>query len=131
MKIKDVARGPQVLHLPPKLVAWIDKLPRRGPYVFADAKGEGKIATGTLDKAFRDTLGMAGVHVPQGWRSSLRTLARDAADAEGRPLFSKDWIDAVADHSSGSAVTDRYIRAAAVAGGARVLAWWTEQLGAL
>jgi integrase len=130
MKIKD--RGwPQELVIPSALVEWVKRLPRRGDFVFADAKGEGRIATGSMDKAMREALNMGGKHVPHGWRSSMRTLAKDAADADGRPLFAVAWLDAVQDHLSGSATTDAYERAAAVQGAGRVLAWWAAQLGGL
>jgi integrase len=131
MKISEPeSRGPHTLVLPPRVAAWLKTLPNDSEFVFPHVgpKEAGPIATGSLDKAMRTNLGMLGKHVPHGWRASMKTKARDAADADGRPLFNSDWVEAVLDHLPEKALEGDYIRAQAVNGGGRVLAWWCDQL---
>ncbi len=135
MKISEPeSRGPHVLYLPPKLVSWLKTLPRAGEYTFAHPGNEDAsvpINPGSMDKAMRSALGMSGKHVPHGWRASLRTRARDAADEDGRPLFNMEWVEAVLDHLPEKSIEAAYTRAPAVVGGGRVLAWWCDQLEVL
>jgi len=79
-----------------------------------------------LDGPMRELLGK-GVHVPHGWRSAIKTQALGQVQADGAPRFHKWWIDAVTDHKP-EGIDAHYVRAQAVEGGARVLAWWCEAL---
>lgn len=72
-------------------------------------------------------LGFRGVAVPHGWRSSLKTLADDAADIDERPLFAPSWVEGVLDHAP-PGIEKHYQRGKTEQGMTRVLSWWAQQL---
>jgi integrase len=128
MKVKV---GPdQKLILPPLVAKYVRAIPRTSRFVFPNADGSSHIAL-NLDKPMRETLERRGEHVPHGWRSALETLSDDGdvVGADGRPLFSQRWIDAVLDHGPKDETKKHYRRKPAYPGAGRVLAWWAQLLG--
>lgn len=129
MKVSDWSLKPydQVLILPPAVGNLIKRLPTDTEYLFTPRHGEaGHITVNAFSMAFQ-RLGFRGVAVPHGWRSSLKTMAEDAADADARPLFSSLWVEGVLDHSP-RGVSVHYQRGKLEQGMARVLAWWAQQI---
>lgn len=129
MKVSDWGLKPydQVLILPVAVGNLIKRLPADTEYLFTPRHGNSKhITVETFSQAFQ-RLGFRGVAVPHGWRSSLKTMAEDAADSEDRPLFSSLWVEGVLDHSP-RGVSVHYQRGKLEQGMARVLAWWAQQI---
>ena len=128
MKISLPERGDHVLHLSRQCVAWLRTLQTESAFLFPGRKGNDTITSEGISKGMRTTLKQEGVMVPHGWRSSLSTLARRAADADGRPMFADSWAESLLDHLSGNAVEDAYQRGGHHAGAGRILQWWSDQL---
>jgi len=129
MKVSDWGLKPydQVLVLPAAVGNLIKRLPTDTEYLFTPRHGDAKhITVEAFSMAFQ-RLGFRGVAVPHGWRSSLKTMAEDAADADDRPLFSSLWVEGVLDHSP-RGVSAHYQRGKLEQGMARVLAWWAQQI---
>jgi integrase len=131
MKVKTEGRPDQVLMLPPPVAKWLRTLPRSESGLVFPGVGDRPMSENTLNQAMRRQLGMADKHTPHGWRSSLKTLASNAADTDGRPMFAPAWIEHVLDHLPGDAVEAAYMRQGDAKGAARVLAWWCDELGVL
>lgn len=129
MKISDLEKKPydQRLVLPASVVEFLRKIPKTSDWLFTPRHGEADcITVEAFSQAFQ-RLGFRGRAVPHGWRSSLKTLANDAADDDGRPLFSDRWVEDVLDHTVGG-VEGHYTRQQAERGMSRVLEWWAQQL---
>lgn len=129
MKISDPAKKPydQRLILPPSVIQFLRKIPRTSAWLFTPRHGEAdSITVEAFSQAFL-RLGFRKVAVPHGWRSSLKSLANDTADADGRPLFADRWVEDVLDHTV-KGVESHYTRSQAEQGMSKVLAWWSEQL---
>lgn len=129
MKVSDWRLKPydQVLILPAAVGNLIKRLPTDTEYLFSPRHGAADhITVEAFSQAFQ-RLGFRGVAVPHGWRSSLKTLAEDAADADDRPLFSSLWVEGVLDHSP-PGISVHYQRGKLEKGMAMVLAWWAQQL---
>ena len=131
MKVSDREKKPfdQKLVIPPAAVALLKRLPTFGGegYLFTPRHGDaGHITVEAFSQAFQ-RLGFRGVAVPHGWRSSLKTLAEEAADDDSRPLFASSWVEGVLDHSP-QGIEKHYQRGKMEAGMSRVLAWWSDQL---
>ncbi len=133
MKVKDRDYD-HVIHLPDAAVQLLRSLPRgKDAFVFPGRPGEDRraphISDNAVSQAMRRDLGMEGLHVPHGWRSSLRTLAvRTGAD--GKPHCEPQWVEAVLDHKTPNAVEGAYDRGGHFAEAGVVLKWWAEQLRA-
>lgn len=130
MKTSDIEKKPydQRLILPAVAVELLRKIPRDSDWLFPPRHGESDcITVEAFSQAFQ-RLGFRRVATPHGWRSALKTLANDAADEDGRPLFSERWVEDVLDHGV-QGVQAHYTRAQAEKGMAKVLAWWGERLG--
>jgi len=136
MKVKDRIDDDHHIVLPPVLVEWLKALPsyadrnKPGALLFPSVKLDAETGITDIDDVLRLNLGMAGKHVPHGWRSSIETLARGVMTTGKQPVrrFDQTWIDAVTDHVP-QGVQARYTRAQQVEGGAQVTAWWVEHLG--
>ena len=102
-------------------------IPKDDDYLFKPRHGTARhITVEAFSQSFQ-RLGFRGVAVPHGWRSSLKTLAIDAADEDGRPLFAERWVEDVLDHTA-KGVQRHYTRSQAEQGMGKVLSWWGEQL---
>lgn len=129
MKVSDWSLKPydQKLILPQVAIDLVSKIPHESDWLFMPRHGESDhITVEAFSQAFQ-RLGFRGIATPHGWRSSLKTLSNDAADEDGRPLFSDRWVEDVLDHSV-KGVEAHYTRNQAEKGMARVLAWWAEQI---
>lgn len=133
MKVSDAQSKPydQVLHLTQSVTKQLNRLERKGDYLFRPRFGKSDhIRVESLPNAYWE-MGYKGIAVPHGWRSSLKTLAEDSLDEDERPLFAPSWIEAVLDHSP-RGVSVHYHRAKTEKGMKRVLSWWGALLdGAL
>lgn len=98
-------------------------------YLLPSPTGRAYITHEALEKAYRKTLGMAGVHSPHSWRTSFSTLAHEAAAAPNAG-FGHDAIEMVLDHVHGNAVSQAYDRAAHRDERLRLAYWWDAQLTA-
>lgn len=131
MKISDTATRPhdQRLVLPKIARDLLDRIPKDSDFLFPPRHGESdSISVEAFSQSFQ-RLGFRGVATPHGWRSSLKTLASDASDSDGRPLFADRWVEDVLDHAP-RGIEAHYTRSQAESGMARVLHWWGEQLTA-
>lgn len=129
MKTSDAGKKPydHRLHLPPVIVDFLCSIPKDSDWLFPPRHGESDhITVEAFSQAFQ-RLGFRGVAVPHGWRSSLKTLAVDAVDDDGRPLFAERWVEDVLDHTV-KGVESHYTREKAEQGMGRVLAWWANNL---
>ncbi len=129
MKVSDIKSKPydQVLHLTQSVTKQLNRLERKGDFLFRPRFGKSDhISVESLPAAFWN-MGYKGIAVPHGWRSSLKTLAEDSLDEDDRPLFAPSWIEAVLDHSP-RGVSVHYHRAKTEKGMRRVLFWWGSLL---
>ena len=78
----------------------------------------------TLSKALRDN-GLAGKHVPHGFRASLRTMAREELDAD------IDALEAQLAHSVGDATQKAYNRARLLKKRVEIMQQWADYLDRL
>jgi hypothetical protein len=75
-----------------------------------------------LEKALRDTMGLAGRHSPHGWRSALSTRAREDTD------FDAELIDLSLDHVRACDVALAYDRGQRLAKRVALMTWWGNAL---
>jgi hypothetical protein len=75
-----------------------------------------------VEKALRDTMGLAGKHSPHGWRSALSTRAREDTD------FDAELIDLSLDHVHASDVALAYDRGQRLAKRVALMTWWGNAL---
>lgn len=59
-----------------ELQVWRNLIGRRG-YVFPSSENGKHISRESVEKAYRETLGLRDKHAPHGWRSSLSTLTNE------------------------------------------------------
>jgi integrase len=85
--------------------------PTGGPYVTREA----------IEKAYRQTLGMAGKHSPHGWRAAFATLARDAG-------FAREVVELTLDHIHDNAVARAYDRGQRLIERRQLMDWWDATL---
>lgn len=57
--------------------------PEGSVYLFPGHQGRAHLSREALEKALRETMGLAGKHSPHGWRSALSTRSREDTDFEG------------------------------------------------
>lgn len=123
----DIKPDDHLLILPPSVVTMLRKMPKSSDWLFPPRHGEADcITVEAFSQAFQ-RLGFRGVATPHGWRSAIKTLANDAADEDGRPLFAERWVEDVLDHVV-TGVEAHYTRSKAALGMGKVLAWWAQQL---
>jgi integrase len=92
-------------------------------YVLPSPTGRTVITHEALEKAYRTTLGMRGIHSPHSWRSSFSSLAHDGG-------FGHDTIEMALDHLHGSAVAQAYDRGQRREERIKLAYWWDAQLTA-
>ena len=94
-------------------------------YLFASPMGNEHITVESVEKVYRKTLKLAGIHTPNSWRASLSTLANDA-DAG----FDKDMVELSLDHEPRSEVARAYDRGHKLEQRVKLMHWWDSQLTA-
>lgn len=62
---------------------WRAALPTDTVWLFPGNQGRDHLSREAIEKALRETLGLAGRHFPHGWRSALSTRAREDTDFDG------------------------------------------------
>lgn len=105
-----------------ELRKWKVVQPETGVYVFPGHQGRSHLSREALEKALRDTMGLAGKHSPHGWRSALSTRAREDTD------FDAELIDLSLDHVHASDVALAYDRGQRLAKRVALMAWWGNAL---
>lgn len=104
--------------------------------LFGSNAGAGHVTRESIEKVYRETLGLRGRHVPHGWRAAFSTLSKDkddVCDERGNlidPAFDKDAIDLTLDHIHDSAVARAYDRGERLKRRIRLMLWWDENLTA-
>lgn len=124
---KDKARGDHVVPLPPDLLrqlrAWREADGKDAVYVCVRRAGAGDpIAPETVDKHYRNKLGLEGKHSPHSWRSAFSTICREAGK-DG------DVVEAQLDHKVGQdKVASIYDRAKRLELRRELMAWYEKTL---
>lgn len=90
-------------------------------YVFPSPAGGKHITRESIEKVYRDTLGLKDKHTPHGWRSALSTLARDKG-------FERDVVELALDHIHDNDVVRAYDRGERLEKRIELMRWWGEQL---
>ena len=105
-----------------ELRKWRLVQPQAGMYVFPGHQGRSHLSREAIEKALRDTMGLAGKHSPHGWRSALSTRAREDTD------FDAELIDLSLDHVHASDVALAYDRGQRLGKRVALMAWWGNAL---
>jgi len=138
MKTKNPNRNAfHEIYLSDPVIAMLRRLPRPAradAFVFPSEASEcGHITIEGLEK-FYQRLGLAGVHVPHGWRSALMTNANEAmtTNAAGIRIHRFDPSDskAVLDHELGDELQRAYDRGERRESKRELLTWWAQQMEA-
>jgi integrase len=114
-----IVLGPTIAN---ELRIWRRATGGRG-FLFPSPTGRAHITHEALEKVYRVTLQLEGVHSPHGWRSSFSTLARDAG-------LSREVVELALDHIHDSAVARAYDRGERFDERVRLMYWWDAQLSA-
>ena len=133
MKVKDSQRGNHTVPLSAQSIELLLALEPGKPneYLFKGRQPDTHMSENTLPQAMRRDMALADEFVPHSWRSAFRTLAGNAEDQEGRPLFAETWLEAVLDHQKASEVEAAYVRKQQMSkGAARAMQWWADLLTA-
>jgi integrase len=108
MKLKDVERGPHVVPLPPHLLAnmreWRKLDGEEAAFICPAPRGDQHITREAVEKFYRRTLLLSGVHSPHSWRTVLSTWANDTGE-------DSDAVESQLDHITGGKVKAAYDRA--------------------
>ena len=126
MKLKDEARGPHVVPLPPALLAalreWREADGADAVYVCPAPRDAAKpITPEAVEKHYRNALGLGGKHSPHSWRSAFSTVCREAGK-DG------DSIEAQLDHVVGNKIAAAYDRAKRLQLRRELMRWYERQL---
>lgn len=105
-----------------ELRRWEFLRPQAGGYVFPGYQGRSHLSREAIEKALRDTMGLAGKHSPHGWRSALSTRAREDTD------FDAELIDLSLDHVHASDVALAYDRGQRLQKRSALMTWWGDAL---
>jgi integrase len=105
-----------------ELRRWQLMQPKDSLYLFPGHQGRSHLSRESLEKALRDTMGLAGKHSPHGWRSALSTRAREDTD------FDAELIDLSLDHVHASDVALAYDRGQRLAKRVALMTWWGNAL---
>ena len=92
-----------------------------GDFLFPSSSGGKTITRESIEKCYRETLGLRGIHSPHGWRSALSTLARDDG-------FERDVVEMTLDHVHDNETVRAYDRGERLIERIRLMNWWGEQL---
>ncbi|MNJ40567.1 Prophage CP4-57 integrase [compost metagenome] len=95
-------------------------------YVFPGHNHEQPLSSNGLLKAF-ERMGYGGVQTTHGVRRIASTILNDAADEEGRPLFSSDAIERQLSHTKED-VRGVYNEAEYLMQRRRMMQWWADYL---
>jgi integrase len=126
MKARDRHHPHKVILCPiiaEELRAWRRTTGGKG-YLFRSPAGGAHISREAIEKAYRVTLGLAGRHVPHGWRAAFSTLARDNEN----PKFERDTVELALDHVHDNEVVRAYDRGERLEQRIKLACWWGEQL---
>ena len=125
MKRKDAERGPQLVPIPPRLLAQMQEWHRadgdKRAYICPAPRGDAPITREAVEKFYRRGLKLTGKHSPHSWRSVLSTWANDAGE-------DSDAVEAQLDHATGGKVKASYDRAKRLSRRADLMAWHEEAL---
>lgn len=105
-----------------ELRRWRLMQPEGNVYLFPGHQGRAHLSREALEKALRETMGLAGRHSPHGWRSALSTRSREDTD------FDAELIDLSLDHVHASDVALAYDRGQRLAKRMALIAWWGNAL---
>jgi len=127
MKVSGGGRVHDHRSILPKQIAselrrWQLMQPEDSVYLFPGHQGRSHLSRESLEKALRDTMGLAGKHSPHGWRSALSTRAREDTD------FDAELIDLSLDHVHASDVALAYDRGQRLAKRVALMTWWGNAL---
>jgi integrase len=103
-----------------ELRRWQSMTGKKG-FVFPSPTGGKHIGRESIEKVYRVTLKLAGIHSPHGWRSAFSTLARDNG-------FERDVVELALDHAHDNEVARAYDRGERFAQRIELLNWWGSQL---
>ena len=103
-----------------QILQYFKKINGNFPYVFKNLKSKEE----TLSNKLRDYYKRLKIkdHTPHGWRSSIRTLAREKRAADF------DTIEMQLDHKVGNDVTAAYMRGDLLEERRKLLIWWEKFL---
>lgn len=125
MKRKDKDRGPHVVPLPPRMLAMLRDWRREdgedAVFVCPAPKAEGPITREAVEKFYRRTLALTGLHSPHSWRSVFSTWGRDAGK-------NADAVEAQLDHLIGTKQAAAYDRAKRLDIRRELMTWHERQL---
>lgn len=96
--------------------------PAGSVYLFPGHQGRAHLSREALEKALRETMGLAGRHSPHGWRSALSTRSREDTD------FDAELIDLSLDHVHASDVALAYDRGQRLVKRLALITWWGNAL---
>jgi integrase len=131
MKEKESQRGPFVVYLTPTIVGRLREWhvrcgePTRGQLFPSPMKPGQSIRHETLEKLYRETLGLRDRMTPHGWRSAFSSLANDAAVRDG---LDRDAIERSLDHAEENEVRAAYDRGERREERIKLAAWWEANL---
>jgi integrase len=91
-------------------------------YLFPSPAGGKHITRESLEKAYRETLGLRDKHCPHGWRAAFSTLANDSE------RFDPEVVEMTLDHVHANAVVRAYDRGERLEQRIKLMAWWGQQL---
>jgi integrase len=125
MKRQDAQRGPNVIPLPPLLLAQLREWRRTdgdtAVYSAPASRGAGPITREAVEKFYRRTLELTGRHSPHSWRSVFSTWASDAGK-------DPNVIEAQLDHTIGTKQLAAYDRAKRPEIRRELMDWYEHQL---
>ena len=92
-----------------------------GEFLFPSSSGGKTITRESVEKCYRETLGLRGIHSPHGWRSALSTLARDDG-------FERDVVEMTLDHVHDNETVRAYDRGERLTERVHLMNWWGGKL---
>lgn len=90
-------------------------------YVFPSDNQVGHLTREAVEKAYRVTLKLKGLHTPHGWRAALATLARDHG-------FDRDVVSLALDHVHDNKTEVAYDRGERFKQRVELFRWWASLL---
>jgi integrase len=92
-------------------------------YTFPSPAGNEHITHESLEKAYRVTLKLEGIHSPHSWRAAFSTLAKDNG-------FETEIVELTLDHEPRSDIARAYDRGHRLEQRVKLMHWWDAQLNA-
>jgi integrase len=125
MKRKDAERGPHLVPLTPRLLAWMREWKRAdgdlAEFAMPAPRGNGAVTREGVEKFYRRTLKLESKHSPHSWRAVLSTWSNDAGE-------DADAVEAQLDHVTGGKVKAAYDRAKRLQRRAELMTWHEDAL---